>query len=114
MLDDITSVRWAERVATGQATINGVDISDLTEALGWAEEIADGAADGEAAGLSASEQEVFQTLVERRVPLRAIEERMIEETLKATGGNKVEAARILGISRRTLYRRSIPPTDSSS
>ena len=41
MLDDINSVRWAERVATGQATINGVDISDLTEALGWAEEIAD-------------------------------------------------------------------------
>ncbi|MGB1840752.1 MAG: creatininase family protein [Longimicrobiales bacterium] len=41
MLDDIDSVRWAERVATGQATINGVDISDLTQALTWAEEIAD-------------------------------------------------------------------------
>ena len=41
MLDDINSVRWAERVATGQAVINGVDISDLTEALTWAEEIAD-------------------------------------------------------------------------
>lgn len=41
MLDDISSVRWAERVKTGQATINGVDISNLTEALTWAEEIAD-------------------------------------------------------------------------
>ena len=41
MLDDINSVRWAERVATGQAVINGVDISDLTQALTWAEEIAD-------------------------------------------------------------------------
>ncbi len=41
MLDDINSVRWAERAATGQAMINGVDISDLTEALMWAEEIAD-------------------------------------------------------------------------
>jgi len=41
MLDDISSVRWAERVATGQAAINGVDISNLPEALRWAEEIAD-------------------------------------------------------------------------
>ena len=41
MLDDVSSVRWAERVATRQATINGVDISNLPEALSWAEEIAD-------------------------------------------------------------------------
>jgi len=41
MLDDISSVRWAERVATRQAVINGVDISDLPQALRWAEEIAD-------------------------------------------------------------------------
>jgi DNA-binding NtrC family response regulator len=60
--------------------------------------------DGPGEGAPAPE-EAIQALVERRVPLRAVEERMIEETLKATGGNKVEAARILGISRRTLYRR---------
>ncbi len=41
MLDDVSSVRWAERVATGQATINGVDISDLPAALELAGEIAD-------------------------------------------------------------------------
>lgn len=41
MLDDPNSVRWADRVATGQAMINGVDLSNLTESLGWAEEIAD-------------------------------------------------------------------------
>jgi creatinine amidohydrolase/Fe(II)-dependent formamide hydrolase-like protein len=41
MLDDVNSVRWAERVKTGQATINGVDISNLTQSLMWAEEIAD-------------------------------------------------------------------------
>lgn len=41
MLDDPSSVRWAERVATGQATINGVDISDLSQSLEWAAEIAD-------------------------------------------------------------------------
>lgn len=41
MLDDVSSVRWAERVETGEAMINGVDISNLPEALGWAEQIAD-------------------------------------------------------------------------
>jgi creatinine amidohydrolase len=41
MLDDVNSVRWAERVATGEAMINGVDISDLNQALEWADEIAD-------------------------------------------------------------------------
>ncbi len=39
MLDDVNAVRWHERVAAGLATINGVDISNLTQALGWAEEI---------------------------------------------------------------------------
>jgi hypothetical protein len=37
----VNSVRWAERVATGEAMINGVDISDLHQALQWADEIAD-------------------------------------------------------------------------
>ena len=41
MLDDVESVRWSERVRTGQATINGVDSSDLPQALEWAGEIAD-------------------------------------------------------------------------
>jgi hypothetical protein len=40
MLDDVRSVRWQERVKTDQAVINGLDISDLSQALGWAEEIA--------------------------------------------------------------------------
>jgi creatinine amidohydrolase/Fe(II)-dependent formamide hydrolase-like protein len=41
MLDDIRSVRWAERVETRQATIDGVDLSNLPQVLSWAEEIAD-------------------------------------------------------------------------
>ena len=41
MLDDVNSVRWEERIATRQAMINGVDISDLNAALAWADEIAD-------------------------------------------------------------------------
>ncbi|MDE0074042.1 MAG: creatininase family protein [Gammaproteobacteria bacterium] len=41
MLDDPASVRWAERVRTGQAVINGVSIADLGAALEVARQIAD-------------------------------------------------------------------------
>ena len=41
MLSDINSVRWRERVATDQATINGVSIANLPQALEWAGKIAD-------------------------------------------------------------------------
>lgn len=37
--------------------------------------------------------------------LKALEQRMIEETLRLTGGNKEKAAEILQISSRTLHRR---------
>jgi Nif-specific regulatory protein len=38
-------------------------------------------------------------------PLAESEERMIREALRATGGNRTHAARLLGISRATMYRR---------
>ena len=41
MLDDPASVRWAERVRTGQAVINGVSIADLGKSLEIARQIAD-------------------------------------------------------------------------
>jgi len=37
--------------------------------------------------------------------LAAMEERMIHEALNRTGGNRTEAATLLGLSRRTLQRR---------
>ena len=49
---------------------------------------------------------LLRVLAEQRVPLRALQDRYIEEVLALAGGNKVQAARILGIDRKTLYRRA--------
>jgi len=38
-------------------------------------------------------------------PLEDIEQRAILATLKETGGNKSEAARVLGITRATLHKK---------
>jgi len=43
--------------------------------------------------------------VSRQLTLRELEERYTEEVLSACDGNKTRAAKILGINRRTLYRR---------
>ena len=45
-----------------------------------------------------------QALAEQ-LTLKELEERYTARVLESTGGNKVHAARILGINRRTLYRR---------
>jgi DNA-binding NtrC family response regulator len=37
--------------------------------------------------------------------LRSIEKRAIEEALRITNGNREEAARLLGIGERTVYRK---------
>jgi DNA-binding NtrC family response regulator len=48
------------------------------------------------------------------ITLENLEHRYIRHVLKATGGNKTFAARILGLDRKTLYRklRQYPPQDS--
>jgi DNA-binding NtrC family response regulator len=43
--------------------------------------------------------------VRERLTLRELSDRYIDAILQLTGGNKVRAAEILGIDRRTLYRR---------
>ncbi len=42
----------------------------------------------------------------RQLTLQELEDLYIDEILRLTGGNKVRAARILGIDRKTLYRRA--------
>jgi DNA-binding NtrC family response regulator len=49
---------------------------------------------------------LLRSAAERRVTLRELEERYIDQILRLTGGNKVQAAKILGIDRKTLYRRA--------
>jgi two-component system response regulator HydG len=39
------------------------------------------------------------------VPLREVEKILIRNTLAQVGGNRQEAAKILGIGERTLYRK---------
>jgi DNA-binding NtrC family response regulator len=50
--------------------------------------------------------ELLRSAAEQRLTLRELEERYIDQILRLTGGNKVQAARILGIDRKTLYRRA--------
>jgi DNA-binding NtrC family response regulator len=46
-----------------------------------------------------------RSAAQRQLTLREVEDLYIAEILRLAGGNKVHAARILGINRRTLYRR---------
>jgi DNA-binding NtrC family response regulator len=43
------------------------------------------------------------------VPLEVVERRYVARVLEAVGGNKTLAARVLGLDRKTLYRKLEPP-----
>ncbi len=57
------------------------------------------------AGPTGSAGSLLRGAVQRRLSLQALEDLYISEILDLVHGNKVQAARILGINRRTLYRR---------
>jgi len=49
--------------------------------------------------------EMLSCALRERMSLREVEDRYVDSVLRLTGGNKVRASQILGIARRTLYRR---------
>ena len=55
---------------------------------------------------SGSQDGLLRQAAARRMSLRDLEDAYIDRVLDLTGGNKVQAARILGIDRKTLYRRA--------
>ncbi len=54
----------------------------------------------------ASVQDCIRAALRKRLTLRELDDHYIGEVLDVTRGNKVQAARILGIDRKTLYRRA--------
>jgi DNA-binding NtrC family response regulator len=66
-----------------------------------------GAADeaGEESEPKSFEQSVLEFALDNRMTLREVGDLYIDRVLSLSGGNKVQAARRLGINRRTLYRR---------
>jgi len=64
------------------------------------------AADEDDDGRGGTADEFPRGTAQRRLSLREVEDLYIEEVMRLTGGNKVQAAKILGIDRKTLYRRA--------
>jgi two-component system, NtrC family, response regulator AtoC len=61
---------------------------------------------GAAAPAAPSGGDFLAAAAARAMTLHELGERYTEQVLRATNGNKVQAARILGIDRKTLYRRA--------
>jgi DNA-binding NtrC family response regulator len=59
----------------------------------------------EEADLTAAYTEIFKDLPDGGVRLQEVEKELILKTLQKTSGNKLAAARMLGITRRLLYLR---------
>jgi two-component system response regulator HydG len=51
------------------------------------------------------DRRVLDDAAERTLPLDEVEKEYILKILEKTGGNKYQAAHILGIDRKTLYRK---------
>jgi DNA-binding NtrC family response regulator len=56
------------------------------------------------------EKSLLDLAVEQKLTLRELGDLYVDRVLESVGGNKVHAARVLGINRRTLYRRGENPS----
>ncbi|MBI5853840.1 MAG: sigma-54-dependent Fis family transcriptional regulator [Nitrospirae bacterium] len=54
---------------------------------------------------SRGDRRILDEAAERTLPLHAVEQEYIQKILEKTGGNKYQAAQVLGIDRKTLYRK---------
>jgi DNA-binding NtrC family response regulator len=54
---------------------------------------------------AAGAQGMAATAASQRLTLRELEQRYIQEVLRQTAGNKSRAAELLGLDRKTLYRK---------
>jgi DNA-binding NtrC family response regulator len=106
------SVPAMDRLMTFPWRGNARELENVIEralALAESEEIGPGDLPlGSEAGQEAegSERAFVRACAHRKLTLRDVEDLYIDEVLSATGGNKVHASRILGIDRKTLYRRA--------
>jgi transcriptional regulator with PAS, ATPase and Fis domain len=99
-----------ERLQCARWEGNARELENVIErALALSDRAEIGAADlpleDDAAGNALGESDVLQEALDRKLTLAELDALYVERVLAFTGGNKVHAARILGINRRTLYRR---------
>jgi DNA-binding NtrC family response regulator len=100
-----------ERLRTCTWRGNARELENVIErALALAEGDEIGPADlplpASAEGTEDSERAFVRACARRQLSLREVEDLYIDEVMATAGGNKVHAARVLGIDRKTLYRRA--------
>ncbi|NMC20993.1 MAG: sigma-54-dependent Fis family transcriptional regulator, partial [Thermogutta sp.] len=97
----LQTYRWPGNVRQLRNVIESmtvVDFDGILDVDDLPEELAD-----RSAPVTANHQVSLANLVGR--PLEELERMFIAETLRSTAGNREEAARLLGIGERTLYRK---------
>jgi DNA-binding NtrC family response regulator len=91
------NARELENVIERALALSSDDQIDLADLPG---------ADLDGSGGRDAADEFPRSAAQRRLSLREVEDLYIEEVMRLTAGNKVQAAKILGIDRKTLYRRA--------
>jgi two-component system response regulator HydG len=100
------NVRQLRNVVESMVVVDCVELLDLDDLPLELEPESAAGDPGPTAGNAAEAADVqtgVATLVGRR--LEDVERILITETLKLTGGNREQAAELLGIGERTLYRK---------